>query len=320
MAKISVVIPCYNAGNYIQGTLSALEKQTYQDFNVILVDDCSKDHTAAAIEEYKQKSGLEIIYMKNEKNSGPAVSRNRAITVSDAAYVCFCDSDDYYDDCYLEKMMDAAEKNEADIVICGHRKVYTDGKSAVERAVASEEKIVCEEELLILNVDSLCCMMVNRNIAEKFLLPDLRNGEDMAVIPVWLMHAENVTVIPDVLYNYVLHKGSLSNKTNIKVVDSLVSSFAYIYDNMDVRYKKQIEYIGIRNVIYGALLKLFKCGYDCHRAVQILQDFEEKFPDWRESPYMGNLPTSKRVFVQFAGKKSFFFTFLMARVHAIMIK
>lgn len=320
MALISVVIPCYNAGAFIRNTLTALEKQTFQDFNVILVDDCSPDDTARVIAEYKAESPLEILYTRNEHNSGPALSRNYGIQMSDAAYICFCDSDDWYDADYLENLVAAAGENGADMVFCGYKVAFTDGRTPLLRPLPVEAGTLPKTDALLLNVDSLCCLMVRREIAAGFPLPDLRNGEDMAVIPVWMMQAETFAADPRPMYNYLLRGDSLSNRTSLKVVDSLEASFAHICENMVQQYSLQVEYIGIRNVIYGALLNLFKCGNFKKRAGQVVDAFTEAFPNWKANPYIDRLPLFKRVFIRLSAKKHFGFVRWMSRLHQAMTK
>lgn len=320
MALISVVIPCYNAGRYIVSTLTALEKQTFKDFNVILADDCSTDDTALVIEEYAAQSPLRLLYTKNDCNSGPAVSRNNAIALSDATYICCCDSDDWYDEDYLANMAAAAQESRADIVLCGHRVTFENGKPPLQRPLPCEAGKLSKENALLLNVDALWCVMVKRELAQSFPLPNLRNGEDMAVIPVWMMHAKSFAAVPQPMYNYLLRQGSLSNKVTLKVVGSLEASFDNIKKNLVKEYAAQIEYIGIRNLVYGALLNLFKCGNDKDRARQILGDFEKDFPGWKENPYMDRLPLFKRIFVKAAANRRFWIVRLLTRVHVLMAK
>lgn len=97
MSKVSVIIPCYNAAAYIDRCFKALENQTYKDFDVIVVDDCSTDNSIEIIEKYRATSKLTITIMKNDINSGPAASRNKGIRKSTAEYITFCDSDDWYE-------------------------------------------------------------------------------------------------------------------------------------------------------------------------------------------------------------------------------
>ena len=90
---VSVIIPCYNCAEWIEKCLTALENQTYRNFEVLCVDDCSTDATYAIIESYKDHSKLNINLLKNEKNSGPAISRNRAALIAQGEWLAFCDSD-----------------------------------------------------------------------------------------------------------------------------------------------------------------------------------------------------------------------------------
>ena len=260
MAKVSVIIPCYKAAEFIEKCLRSLEEQTYRDFDVIMVDDCSPDSSAAVVKAYAETSSLEIVYLMNEKNSGPAVSRNNAIAASKAEYVCFCDSDDWYDADYLEKMVTAAQEHAADMVICGYKVAFDDNRKMAHTLELPEGKVE-KKAALTARVDSLCVMMVRREIAAGVPLPDLRNGEDMAVTPVWMLRASSVAAIPDGGYNYLLRGDSLSNKSNPGITDSIEKSFAYTMEFYEEAYKEELEFLGVRNMIYGALLNLFKCGW-----------------------------------------------------------
>ena len=140
MVKISVIIPCYNAGNYIEKCLQALEKQSFQDFEVILVDDCSADHTADVIRAFAQRSGLKIMLLQNDVNSGPALSRNRGIAASNGEFVCFCDSDDWYEPDYLQLLYRKSQEEKAEMVIANYYTVSAQGQK--------NEKILGQRETL----------------------------------------------------------------------------------------------------------------------------------------------------------------------------
>ena len=102
---VSVIIPCYNCADWIVKCLSELENQSYKDFEVVCVDDCSDDDTYGIISGYKTKSSMPINLLKNDVNSGPAVSRNKAVSVARGEWLAFCDSDDYYDRTFIEEML-----------------------------------------------------------------------------------------------------------------------------------------------------------------------------------------------------------------------
>ena len=320
MAQISVIIPCYNAGKFIEHTLEALEKQKFQDFDVIMVDDCSTDNTCEVINNYKERSSMQISYSRNETNSGPAFSRNLGITLSNAEYVCFCDSDDWYDENYLSRMMEAAQEFDSDMVLGGYKIVFSDNKPSIEHPLPVKYGAISKKEALTLNVDSLCVLMTRRKIAAECPLPDMRNGEDMAIIPVWMLHAQHFAVIPEAMYNYLLRQGSLSNNVDMRVVNSLVSSFQFIHSHVVDGFMLEIEYIGIRNLVYGALLNLFKCSNDVKRAQKIVADFGSNFPEWRRNPYVSHLPLFKQIFVRSVAAGRFGVVRALAKMHSMLTK
>ena len=101
MSKISVIIPCYNAEKYIKKCFEGLEKQTFREFDVIVVDDFSTDNSLNILYEIKQNSKLKIKVIKMKQNVGPGEARNVGIKASDSEYLAFCDSDDYYEENFL---------------------------------------------------------------------------------------------------------------------------------------------------------------------------------------------------------------------------
>ena len=115
--KISVIIPVYNAEKYLGVCLESLLIQTLQDFEVIIVDDCSTDASPAIAESYLEKFGgrLKIIYLEKNTGSG-AVPRNEGLRFSRGEYVFFMDADDLIIDNALETLYIAAEKFQADVV------------------------------------------------------------------------------------------------------------------------------------------------------------------------------------------------------------
>lgn len=316
MDFISVIIPCYNAANYIERCLDALQKQNFRDFNVILVDDCSTDNTVDVIELYAKTSSLKITLLRNEENAGPGVSRNRAIAFSNAEYVCFCDSDDWYDSDYLEQMVNAAQGKTADMVLCNSRKVIANGSIDIV-LLKDLPADPSPRQVLALGVDSLCNIMVRRSIADEVPLPHLRNGEDMAVIPLMIMRCSKFGIVDKCIYNYLCRPGSLSLSTRADVVSALEHSFAYIITNQVPGFELEIEFIGIKNLVYGGLLNHFKCQKNSLPASQLLDRFEQRYPQWKYNAYCKTLPLFKRIFLFFAGIRWFAPLKLLCYVHRI---
>ena len=116
---ISVVIPVYNAEKYIGELLKVLQIQTFKDFEIIAVDDCSTDGSAAIIENYVKNGGGQIKLIHTNTNSGgPSVPRNMGLEVARGKYIFFSDSDDYFVKTALAEMYTYAEQTQADVVYC----------------------------------------------------------------------------------------------------------------------------------------------------------------------------------------------------------
>ena len=114
MAKISVVMPLYNAEKFLELSVQSVLQQTFKDFELILVDDCSTDGTLAAAENFDD---ARITILRNEKNLGtPGATRNVGLDAAQGEYVYFMDDDDVLLERGLEILVDAAEKNSADAV------------------------------------------------------------------------------------------------------------------------------------------------------------------------------------------------------------
>lgn len=114
MAKVSVVMPLYNAENFLELSVQSVLQQTFKDFELILVDDCSTDGTLAIAESFDD---ARIKILRNEKNLGtPGATRNVGLDAAQGEYVYFMDDDDVLLERGLEVLVDAAEKNSADAV------------------------------------------------------------------------------------------------------------------------------------------------------------------------------------------------------------
>ena len=156
---------------------------------------------------------------------------------------------------------------------------------------------------------------MRRDIVTVTPQPNLRNGEDMAVIPLMMLKSGRFAFVDDCLYNYVCRPGSLSLSASATVVRSLEASYAHILANKPEGYDTEIEFLGIRNLLYGALLNHFKYTRDRKKPSEILSDFEKTHPAWHKNPYLKEMPRYKRIFLHFAKHRFFFGARLLAQLH-----
>lgn len=123
--KISVIVPIYNVEQYLEVCLSSILNQTYKNFEVICVNDGTKDNSVKIVEDFQKKDSR--VFLFNKENGGLSSARNLGLQKATGDYVCFLDSDDLMDKNFLETMFHYITKHNADMVSCSYFK-FADGK------------------------------------------------------------------------------------------------------------------------------------------------------------------------------------------------
>lgn len=316
---VTIVIPCYNATRYINRCIDSLVNQTNKHFKVIVVDDKSTDDTYAYLLQLQASSGLDIKVLQNSHNSGPAASRNKGILVCDTKYVTFCDSDDWYEPDFIETMVGLLEDNSADIAFCGYKVVDEHGNVKF-RPVNNRMGLIRREEAFCLDADSLCMLMVKSDIMKNTLLPDIRNGEDLATVPLLMAKSYKFATSNKCLYDYFRRTDSASERPTMEAVNSLIYSYKYVQDNFPNDFIKEKEFLGIKNLLYSTIVSLFSCSYDKGKAKHLLKEFESLYPNWIMNPYVASLRFYKKVIIYMVYLKCFFAIWIVVIIRNKIIK
>ena len=124
---VSVITPTYNCEKFIGETIESVMEQTYQRWEMIIVDDCSTDHTKEVVEEYAKKDNR-IKYHCLEKNSGAAVARTEAMKLAEGEYMAFLDSDDLWMKEKLHKQLAFMKKHDIAFSCTSYEQVDEEGK------------------------------------------------------------------------------------------------------------------------------------------------------------------------------------------------
>lgn len=122
--KISIIVPVYNVQKYLPRCLDSILSQTFQDLEILLIDDGSTDQSGELCEDYAKKDNR--IRVIHKLNGGLSDARNAGIDIANGEYIAFVDSDDWIDSDYCELLYDTAIKNKAMIAECSYRCVYKD--------------------------------------------------------------------------------------------------------------------------------------------------------------------------------------------------
>ena len=152
------------------------------------------------------------------------------------------------------------------------------------------------------------------------LLPNLRNGEDVATVPLLMAKAHKYAISNKCLYNYFRRSDSASEKPTMKVVDSLVCSYRYVQENFPDEYIKEKEFLGIKNLLYSTIITLFSCSNDKCTAKELLNEFETIYPNWKNNPYITSLRIYKKVILRMVSLKLFGVVRLVAILRKVIFR
>lgn len=212
--KVSVIIPIYNAKEYMQQCISSIQSQSHENLEILLIDDGSSDGSNIMCDKFaKEDSRIKVIHKENE---GPASARNYGMQMATGDFLCFVDSDDYLEQYAIEKMLNAMDET-IDIVQCRSKKIYNYSRVDLDKWI-SEEKTLSKIEAMkdyLLNPQptirfSVWAKLIRRSITETISFPNIKNGEDVVFNVYLIDQCQNVKYIPEILYFYTVRESSLS--------------------------------------------------------------------------------------------------------------
>ena len=228
--RVSIVVPVYNVERYLRQCLDSLVNQTYQNVEIICVDDGSTDASSEILTEYALKNSR--VRVIRQKNSGLSAARNVGFSFATGEYVMYVDSDDWIDVRTCEKAVFKAEEHAADLVMWPYIREFSD--HSAPKAIFSEEKTFHAAECRELqrrmigllgtelahpeNADALCTVWGKLYLRELIAQNDIhftdlqRIGtyEDGLFNLHYLAHVKNATYIPDYLSHYRKNSGMTS--------------------------------------------------------------------------------------------------------------
>lgn len=212
MVKISVIIPIYNAENYIEECIHSVIRQTFQDFEIVCVNDGSTDNSAKIIKTL-QKNYPEKIIVFEQENMGTSLARKKAIDNSKGELIAYLDADDFVEEDYLQKLYKTMIAENADIVYCNYCK-YKDGK--IVKKYNKKLKIFKNKNKEKIYFATGAMKLLKKSLFEDVVFPkNVSYGEDSCISMQISINAKKVSICKDEpLYFYRIYSDSTINKTN----------------------------------------------------------------------------------------------------------
>lgn len=205
---VSVVMPAYNAERYIGEAIHSVQAQTVSDWELIVVNDCSTDGTAAQIKELAGNDSR-IIPVFNDVNRGAAASRNLALDMCRGEYVALLDADDRWYPEKLERQLKKAKETGADIIYCSYALMDEQGEKCHRDFIVDETTDF--QKMLTRSVMSCSTVLLQRDILQVHRFSETIYHEDYALWLTLLQSGCTAAGITDVLADYRMLAGSRSS-------------------------------------------------------------------------------------------------------------
>lgn len=295
--KISVIVPVYKVEDYLPKCLDSILGQTYENLEIILVDDGSPDNCGAICDGYAAKdSRIRVIH---QENGGLSAARNVGIEAATGGYLAFVDSDDYLEPFAYERMLAAAQKFDVPVVVAGRWDVS--GKTGEKKkglCPRAEEKISAEALVGRIFLWDGCDSSACDKLFASWLFKEIRFplgmvSEDLAVMYQILLQADFSAMCPVCVYNYCHRSGSISGKAPVSDKTFHFSRHTgEIYPYIRDRYpaiEPQAHYLRLRSLVTTLLILEKQEGAENYRSEYVDARRELRKNTWflLTSPYFG---------------------------------
>ncbi|QKD71049.1 glycosyltransferase family 2 protein [Proteus terrae] len=250
---VSVVIPAYNAQDYLERAVNSVLNQSYNNIEIIIINDGSSDNTLNVIEKLS-RIHKEIIFLSHE-NQGISKTRNRGIELASGEYICFLDSDDTYESEFLLDLFNKVIQDNNDFSYCLFNKIFSESDIRPSKMYKDNNTII---NFLNFDYFDICCLFIKKSFIDKNNIKFEINmivGEDVWFI-LQCLYIGKYTIVNKYLYNYYNVSTSIMNKkwTSSNYLDEIdawkaillkTQSYYSLKDNNDIVNKIKIKLLSL---------------------------------------------------------------------------
>lgn len=209
---VSIIMPSYNSKNFIGAAIESVIRQSYQNWELIIVDDCSTDGSIDVINEYKKNDGR-IKYYFLEKNSGAAVARNKAIEKATGKYIAFLDSDDLW---FPEKLMKQIYFMKSKDCVFSCTKYDKIDELGDDLNIVIKVRDTSDYENVLRMSPGNSTVIYDAEVLGKFYIPDIKKRNDYVMWLGVIKKAKTLYGMQEILSSHRIREGAISsNKTKL---------------------------------------------------------------------------------------------------------
>lgn len=295
---VSIIVPVYNAEQYLDECLESIISQTYQNLEIICIDDCSTDSSKEIIRKY-QKIDERVVLLEHEENEGVSRSRNDGLSFAHGVYISCVDADDKVDKDFIKELVINIGNN--DICICGYVKF---NQEKTRQFLLRQDQVDSYEKVMfnILCSNYLGAYMCNKLFRKKlmqgiYIDEDLSIGEDLLFVIRYLQIGKRISYVNKPMYQYRIHSKSALHNLNetVKMDRNKLSNIAAA-ERTQFLLKEEDEYI--KNCCSYKMVKsnlwVFVCMIICKEKngetmSMIKRNIKNNYKRYRRISYGGSL-------------------------------
>lgn len=320
----SIITPCYNSFDLMRKFFVSLENQSYKNFEVIVIDDCSTDDSYRRLLNYCNQAKISIRVLQTNRNSGPGCARNLGIDAAIGDWITFIDNDDWISVDCLEKVNNIVFTKNVNSIICDYYSINGDCESKKMGASVygvNESCLLSVEDAIFRVRDLACGKFYNLKIFKSRTIKfpeNIRRCEDIAFVARALDACGSVYYLHEPVYYYLQRQSSLSN--NKKMGDSdCRKAFSIIEDALLAKYPKAIKEKSVPVLLYGVLLLKSKNKASKREICDYLDEYEKTYPDWSDCEILGCIGRAKFFFLKAAKLRIIWMLRFLTYVHTKLI-
>lgn len=317
--KYSIITPQFNSYELMDKYFDSLLNQTFKDFEVIIVDDCSTDGSWEMLQEYVRVCPLKVKLLRSDVNRGPGNARNLGIEAAIGEWITFIDNDDWVSTDFLEKVDAVIEKEQINCLIYDYY-TWLDGNIGVASSMYVNMPGKKNVSQCIISVRNHTIGKVYKRVnCWNIRYPRLRRCEDVAYVTQAIAACGNAYYLNEPLYYYRQRPTSLSNNSKMDHRD-MVNAFAILEDKFLDKFPLEMKNKSVTDILYGGLLMMCKAGKSNTDIRNYIKGYESKYPKWWECEIINYIGRPKQIFLKFAQWNFIPGVKFIAFIHSLMIK
>lgn len=299
MSKINIIVPVYNVADYLDAFFESLLAQTFQDYTLFIVNDCSTDSSKDIILSYQERMNDKLLYFENNENIKAGRTRNRGLEESEkceSEYTTFLDSDDWIEPDFLEHLYMTAVQKQCDLVVCGIER-FEDGTNkricveAVNGPVEPVTNLKDFDELAYIDPSPGNKLYKSSKIkGYRFL--SLKRSEDTCYFFEILPSLSSIVYTNKVAYHYRLNTNSSTGAFEFDVCQSMFDGFRKMY-----KLYERDEYIPFKEMFQVQIFIRSGCGGVCRASFSNMKNVRKNvretykymndvMPSWKNNRYL----------------------------------